>query len=92
MRQEPGWACVDVRDTGCGMDAEFVARRLFKPFETTKGNAGMGIGVYESREFVQMWGGEVLVDSTPGQGTMFTLRFPMEGAEIEMTTATGASA
>lgn len=92
MRQEPGWACVDVRDTGCGMDAEFVARRLFKPFETTKGNAGMGIGVYESREFVQMWGGEVLVDSTPGQGTMFTLRFPMEGAEIEMATATGASA
>lgn len=78
MRSEEGWACVDVTDTGCGMDEEFLTRRLFKPFETTKGNAGMGIGVYESREFVHMWGGEIHVQSAPGEGTVFTVRFPTD--------------
>ncbi|MGK0170883.1 MAG: putative PEP-CTERM system histidine kinase, partial [Gammaproteobacteria bacterium] len=65
---EPGGVRIEVCDTGAGMDAEFVAQRLFKPFETTKGNAGMGIGVYETREFVNLWGGTVDVDSVPGRG------------------------
>jgi putative PEP-CTERM system histidine kinase len=78
LRAEPGWACVDVRDSGCGMDDDFLARRLFKPFETTKGNAGMGIGVYESREFVHMWAGDMQVQSALGEGTVFTIRFPMD--------------
>lgn len=69
---------IEVSDTGCGMDAAFVSERLFKPFETTKGNAGMGIGVYESREFVQMCGGRMSVKSAPGSGTTFSLIFPID--------------
>lgn len=66
-----------IRDNGCGMDEQFIRERLFRPFNTTKGNAGMGIGVYESREFVHALGGEIDVESKPGQGTTFLLRIPL---------------
>ncbi len=69
---------VDIRDDGHGMDADFIRNRLFKPFDTTKGNAGMGIGMYESREFIRQLGGEILVSSVPGEGTVISLRFPAE--------------
>jgi putative PEP-CTERM system histidine kinase len=77
---EPGGVRIEVCDTGTGMDEEFVAQRLFKPFETTKGNAGMGIGVYETREFVNLWGGTVDVDSVPGRGTTFKICLPGDRA------------
>jgi putative PEP-CTERM system histidine kinase len=77
------WALVEVEDTGCGMDEEFVADRLFRPFDTTKGNAGMGIGVYESREFVRSRGGDMVVRSLLGQGTTFRIRFPLKEGEAD---------
>ena len=49
---------VEVGDTGIGMTPEFVRERLFKPFETTK-PAGMGIGVYESSQYVHELGGRI---------------------------------
>ena len=67
---------VEIQDTGHGMDAEFIRNRLFKPFDTTKGNAGMGIGMYESREFVRHLGGDIFVESEPGRGTAISLRLP----------------
>ncbi len=72
-------ASIVIVDNGCGMDAIFQREQLFKPFHTTKGNAGMGIGVYESREFVQAIGGRLEVASAPGQGTTFSLRLPVYG-------------
>ena len=48
------------------MTPEFVRERLFKPFQTTKAT-GMGIGAYESFQYVQELGGRVQVDSTPGR-------------------------
>ncbi len=72
-----GYAVVDISDNGCGMDAEFISQRLFKPFDTTKGNAGMGIGAYECREVIQALGGRVEVESTPGLGTRFRLMIPL---------------
>ena len=54
------------------MTPEFVRERLFKPFQTTK-QTGMGIGAYESFQYVQELGGRVEVDSTPGAGTRVTL-------------------
>jgi putative PEP-CTERM system histidine kinase len=71
-------ALVEVADTGCGMDPQFISDRLFRPFDTTKGNAGMGVGVYESREFVLGIGGSMDVQSTPGQGTVFRVQLPLE--------------
>jgi putative PEP-CTERM system histidine kinase len=67
---------VEIRDTGCGMDADFVKNRLFRPFDTTKGNAGMGIGMYESRELIRELGGEIRVESAPGEGTLISLLIP----------------
>ena len=69
-------AVVTIRDDGCGMDERFMRERLFRPFTTTKGNAGMGIGVYESYEFARGAGGELTAMSAPGQGATFFLRLP----------------
>lgn len=81
---------IDVRDTGCGMDAEFLRERLFKPFDSTKGLTGMGVGAYEARELVRSLGGWVTVDSTPGRGTLFRMVFPIETTPIDVTTEAGA--
>src|SRR5437879_10368858 len=59
------------------MDAEFIRNRLFRPFDTTKGELGLGIGAYEAREFVRKCGGNVEVDSVPGKGTKFIISLPM---------------
>lgn len=67
---------IEIEDSGCGMDEKFIRDRLFKPFDTTKGNAGMGIGAYECREFLRGIGGDVHVASTPGMGTLFQLCIP----------------
>ncbi len=77
LRRDDNWAIVEIEDTGCGMSPEFVSERLFRPFDTTKGNAGMGIGVYESREFVTSHGGRVTVSSNEGRGTTFVIRLPL---------------
>lgn len=71
-----GRAVVEVRDTGCGMDESFIKARLFHPFQTTKGESGMGIGVYEAREFVRALGGEIHVESKLGAGTVFRIHLP----------------
>ncbi len=57
-----------VTDTGAGMTREFIQERLFKPFDTTKGSKGMGIGAYQVREYVQSLGGRVDVGARPGRG------------------------
>ncbi|MGH8802252.1 MAG: XrtA/PEP-CTERM system histidine kinase PrsK, partial [Casimicrobiaceae bacterium] len=73
---DAGRALLEVRDHGGGMSPEFVRERLFKPFQTTK-PAGMGIGVYESSQYVAGLGGNITVDSTPGAGTRVFLRLPL---------------
>ncbi|HEY8549722.1 MAG TPA: XrtA/PEP-CTERM system histidine kinase PrsK [Vicinamibacterales bacterium] len=67
---------IRVADTGCGMDEAFVRDRLFRPFDSTKGPAGMGIGAYQARHIVRSAGGELEVESELGRGTTFTLRLP----------------
>ncbi len=70
-------AFIEITDTGCGMDDAFIRNRLFQPFDSTKG-AGMGIGAYECRETLRALGGNIEVDSTPGQGTRFRLSLPLD--------------
>jgi len=69
-------ARVEVGDNGHGMSEAFMRDRLFKPFETTK-NTGMGIGAYESFQYVQELGGKVDVRSREGEGTVVTLLLPL---------------
>lgn len=71
-------ATLVVSDTGAGMDPEFIRERLFRPFDSTKGSKGMGIGAYQAREYVQMLGGHVEVVSSPGQGTSFSISLPLD--------------
>ena len=76
LRANAHRSTLEIIDNGCGMDAEFIRTRLFKPFDTTKGNAGMGIGVYEAREFIHSLDGSINVSSAPGEGTTFTIELP----------------
>ncbi len=66
---------VRVADTGEGMSPQFVDHDLFRPFHTTK-KAGLGIGCFQSRAIVEAHGGTMEVESTPGEGTVFTVRLP----------------
>ena len=63
---------IEIQDTGQGMSDKFIKERLFRPFESTK-SAGMGIGVFESREYVQELGGRLEVTSTESIGTTFQI-------------------
>ena len=74
-------AIIKVIDNGSGMDNKFIAERLFKPFDTTKGNAGMGIGVYEARDYILKHSGSCDVESKPGEGTTFTITLPLAKQE-----------
>ncbi len=77
LRRAGDQAIVEVRDNGSGMDEDFIKNRLFRPFDSTKGLTGMGIGAYESREFVRALGGQVEVESAPGRGTRFRVLLPL---------------
>ncbi len=59
------------------MTEEFIQTQLFKPFESTKGLTGMGIGAYQAREYVRNVGGNIDVTSEPGLGSCFSIRFPI---------------
>jgi putative PEP-CTERM system histidine kinase len=67
---------INIVDTGCGMSENFISMRLFKPFDTTKGNAGMGIGAFDAKAYLEKIGGQLLVQSELDKGTTFTLRIP----------------
>ncbi len=75
LGREDKFAYAEVHDTGVGMTPEFVRERLFKPFETTK-MSGMGIGVYESSQYVGGLGGRIVVESAPGVGTRVRVLLP----------------
>jgi PAS domain S-box-containing protein len=70
--------CIAVRvmDTGTGMDAETVSR-VFEPFFTTKVDVGTGLGLSTVYRSVMRWGGDITIDSTPGEGTTFCLLLPV---------------
>ncbi len=69
-------AVVELDDTGQGMSEQFIRERLFKPFDSTK-TAGMGIGVFESREYIREVGGSLEVRSAPQVGTTFRVILPL---------------
>jgi signal transduction histidine kinase len=67
---------ITVRDTGTGIAPEDL-RRIFEPFYTTKGRGkGTGLGLAICRELAKALGGTITVQSTPGQGSAFSVRLP----------------
>ena len=74
-------ATVSVRDRGVGIAPDDV-RHLFTRFgrianPETRGVPGTGLGLYLSRELARLHGGELTVNSQPGEGSTFTLRLPL---------------
>jgi PAS domain S-box-containing protein len=65
-----------ITDTGTGIGSEHLGR-LFNPFFTTKFESGAGLGLATSAKIVQRHSGRILVDSTPGSGSTFTLELPL---------------
>jgi signal transduction histidine kinase len=63
------WVALSVRDTGSGMPEE-VQAHVFRPFFTTKGARGTGLGLAQVADFAQKSGGHVLIDSKVGSGTV----------------------
>ena len=69
---------LEVEDDGCGMDPEFVARELFRPFRSGQ-SKGFGLGAYQVREIVRSLGGRLDVHSVPQQGTTMKIVLPASG-------------
>lgn len=72
---------LSVTDNGQGMN-EATRRRLFEPFHSTKGLKGTGLGLVVTKKTVEEHGGSIEVESTPGQGTTFTLHLPLNAASM----------
>jgi two-component system NtrC family sensor kinase len=88
-RREEGWAVVAVRDTGPGIAPDAIGR-VFDPFFTTKPvGEGTGLGLSISYEIVKKHGGEIGVESRPGQGATFTVRLPLGQRAPGTTLAAG---
>jgi signal transduction histidine kinase len=78
-RSQDDHVLITVRDTGTGIAPEDL-RRIFEPFYTTKGRGkGTGLGLAICRELAKALGGTIAVESTPGEGSAFTLRLPRNG-------------
>jgi putative PEP-CTERM system histidine kinase len=76
LRRDDGNVRIAIADTGEGMSDDFIRERLFKPFESTK-SAGMGIGVFESHEYISELGGKIELVSEVGVGTTFHVILPL---------------
>jgi cell cycle sensor histidine kinase DivJ len=83
---EKNSACyLQVRDTGAGMDQEDLAR-IAKPFaqgRNAKGRAGTGLGLAMVQRLAEMHGGQVKIETAPGQGTCVTVRLPAVAGELK---------
>jgi signal transduction histidine kinase len=74
---EAGWVHISVLDNGIGIPAGKLGD-IFKPFVSTKGAKGTGLGLAVSRKILREHGGEIVVQSTPGKGTKMILRLPLK--------------
>ncbi|MFL5330652.1 MAG: ATP-binding protein [Gemmataceae bacterium] len=79
MNPDRQWLTIAVQDNGVGIEPERMAK-LFRPFESTKGSRGTGLGLAVSRKIVREHGGDISVTSHPNVGSEFTIRVPLNPA------------
>ena len=75
VRQDKDNIIFDVSDNGIGMDKE-TREKMFTLFYSSKGSEGTGLGLFISNKIIEQHEGSVQVDSTPGEGSLFTVRMP----------------
>jgi signal transduction histidine kinase len=85
------WVELRVRDNGVGIPPE-EQERIFDPFQQvgrrlSQPQEGVGLGLAISRDLARGMAGDVTVQSTPGEGSVFSLRLPREGASPERISA-----
>lgn len=80
LERASGQVNLEIGDTGAGMTEEFIRTRLFRPFATTK-ESGMGIGTYESAQYIRELGGTLEVASAPERGTRLSIVLPLFEAQ-----------
>jgi len=84
------WVCFEISDTGIGMTPEQLAR-VFDPFtqadaSTTRRYGGTGLGLSLTKNLCAVMGGNLLVQSTLGEGSIFTIRLPQDVRDVELPT------
>jgi two-component system sensor histidine kinase HydH len=72
--QKAGGIEIQISDTGCGISQEDLSK-IFDPYYTTK-SSGTGLGLAITHNIMEAIGGEILVESRPGQGTTFRITIP----------------
>jgi signal transduction histidine kinase len=75
LEQGGAWVRVVVVDNGVGIPADKV-EDIFRPFISTKGSRGTGLGLAVSRKIFREHGGDILVQSQAGKGSRFIMRLP----------------
>lgn len=78
MRDQRAGIRIDIIDTGIGMTRD-VLGRIFDPFFTTKRREGTGLGLSISQTLITRQGGTLTAESTPGEGTTFSIWLPEAG-------------
>src|SRR5262249_20598093 len=88
---DAGWVRIEILDNGIGISPEKV-EDIFKPFVSTKGSKGTGLGLPVSRKILREHGGDIIVKSEAGKGSKFILRMPIKsplgvegGPPLDMT-------
>ncbi|UCD29616.1 MAG: FHA domain-containing protein [Planctomycetota bacterium] len=79
---EAGIADIIITDNGPGIEHDKI-EEIFEPFKSTKGQAGTGLGLAVARKIVREHHGRIVVDSTPGEGTSFRVRLPVQELSYE---------
>jgi signal transduction histidine kinase len=75
VKQDKDHIIFDIADNGIGMDAG-TSEKIFTPFFSLKGEKGTGLGLFISNKIIEQHGGEIIVKSKLGQGTLFRIKMP----------------
>lgn len=78
---------ITIADNGCGMSEESLSK-IFEPYYTTKAN-GTGLGMTMVYKIIKEFSGDIIVDSKEGEGTAFTITFPIPQKDTKLLTSDG---